>query len=1105
MYKNVSQLIEKERSRNPLHHFWTTTAAKNYTQENDGTAEFYNQFEETENNGVLFGKSKTSVDRSFGPDYVENSQESVIVHKADTTKGGVKTKFTEGNLELESLPVTTDCVENSLKSDPDLSDISSKTNPDADSESIDQLKEFSDTEETDYFDSEDEYWETRASEKNQKQDMGINLNPSTNSPKGGRYSKFINLPIFKQSIHDFAADNSLEVHDVIADGDCLFNAIADQLLINGCPGHTKESLRQIATQHLRKKSREDDGTHLSSFLFGETWEEYLSRMERPGQWGDHITLQTLADVFTLKIIVFNVYQDDIRRTEVEAESNEDIKTRLTIYLGHLGEFHYLSLRPKHWQIHWPYKAVLYRLLACSKDLNPEDSFALLKDRLSSMSSGKCISKSVLDETSEHISGIMHRRNEKNTQAGKKNHDEIFTVNSGGGLQLEDTEDSLQLLIEDLLHTDPISGTPLPHLTFLLKHLIPITMLCNEFGQLPPHTRGMFQFLGSFADGSNYILTDISKAQKMRDFYIKQMREKVAKVVVLKSNIPVLSSEAPPLPYALHFDTSNTKAGYCRLKFPPERAVLAGEKTFKIESETYLQAFSIEGYDSSFLNADISAKVKYIGLICPLSLVALDWLHSRRKFDFPSRLLLILFHDMPCTLIPKAHKNSENPLVEWKIDFSKIEMLLFDSLTDSQRHGFAVIKVLLDNITFHVEKKLQTKHIKSIFFQACEDIPSNFWNVNFSGCVLFVLSKLVICLKHRFLPHYFIPQSNLIDCFSVEEIDTICVYVESIRAFPAHTAQFVAENHGFTYGPNLVKSLLNDIACFVQNRNVAAVVEHTVVPCTYRTAKFLAKLGFYVPTCELLKEMHIQTQLITEYRLQNSLNLQDFFRNALHKMKQRSSRVILAKLFDARFGTNMANLFFKEKDFSLAKILPWVVDFKINWLEVPREKTGDLSTVAEFLLEYSFKEYEKRNKTLSTCTIEAAIRCLRHTIQEDSIDMKEIEDEDLKQEILSQKRELKAVLKLYYTQVFIVSRLRRDLCPLRKHMPDIEKLFQEFPEMGLIVSDMFAYLGMYNKSEEYATKFASHFPGLLRPSEYHVTLLSMDCMLARTFHEIECKQ
>lgn len=77
-------------------------------------------------------------------------------------------------------------------------------------------------------------------------------------------------------------------------------------------------------------------------------------MERSGEWGDHIMLQALVNVFFLEVVVFNVFQEDIRRTEVIAESKERVSYRLTIYLGHLGEFHYMSLRPKNWLHHWPY-------------------------------------------------------------------------------------------------------------------------------------------------------------------------------------------------------------------------------------------------------------------------------------------------------------------------------------------------------------------------------------------------------------------------------------------------------------------------------------------------------------------------------------------------------------------------------------------------------------------------------------------------------------------------------------------------------------------------------------------------------------------------------
>lgn len=46
----------------------------------------------------------------------------------------------------------------------------------------------------------------------------------------------------------FVQENNFEIHDVYGDGNCLFRAVADQLTINGCPGHTEESLRKAAIQ-----------------------------------------------------------------------------------------------------------------------------------------------------------------------------------------------------------------------------------------------------------------------------------------------------------------------------------------------------------------------------------------------------------------------------------------------------------------------------------------------------------------------------------------------------------------------------------------------------------------------------------------------------------------------------------------------------------------------------------------------------------------------------------------------------------------------------------------------------------------------------------------
>lgn len=81
-------------------------------------------------------------------------------------------------------------------------------------------------------------------------------------------------------------------------------------------------------------------------------------MNQNYQWGDHMVLKAIADALNLVVVVFNVYEDDIRRTEILSEGRPITKRqKLTIFLGHIGEFHYLSLRPIDWENDWPYSKV----------------------------------------------------------------------------------------------------------------------------------------------------------------------------------------------------------------------------------------------------------------------------------------------------------------------------------------------------------------------------------------------------------------------------------------------------------------------------------------------------------------------------------------------------------------------------------------------------------------------------------------------------------------------------------------------------------------------------------------------------------------------------
>lgn len=680
-----------------------------------------------------------------------------------------------------------------------------------------------------------------------------------------------------------------------------------------------------------------------------------------------------------------------------------------------------------------------------------------------MHTSTCIPKSELDKTAGFVLHFIKRgiATHRDTSENHLPEAELFNAYSGEDLQLDDTEDSLQCLIEDPFLTDPISGVPLPHLTIILKHLMP-SKLVKTPPPIPSSLETPFHFLG-LEDGSDYImLTDISRSKKMKSFYNKQKAQR--KVAMLRHDVRVKNKDfvkKDSITSVLYFEDSNTRPGFCRLQFPDGQVPMSDQNTLRTDSGLFLRAYNVPT-DINEYSKIIYAEVKYIGIRCDFSIVGQGWYTRRRRFDFPSHNLRWKVFKMCCTLIPKAHHQSDNPTIEWKVDFSMIDSLVMRNLTHQQRYGFALIKVLLENMTFHLKKRLKAKHLKAVFFQTLEEMPSSLWESNLSGCFLLVLSKLLICLKSGVLPHYFIPEKNLFDHFSANDINTLRVYVESIRVFPVQITDFVVEKHGFAYGPNFVRSALQDTQFFAKTREIDSVLSNGIF-LTYRTTRFLSRLGYYQTTYELLEAMHELT------KFSSGKSFLDFLNGALQQMKQRSSRVILAKLYDERFGTKIVDLFLNASKESLEKVLSWEIDFKINWLEIPCNISADLVSIAEFLYKHSLREREKRNYNLAVEIIETAIKCIKHAVQEDSLGVESIDDKELKLEILAQKREMKAKLKKYYIHAYRLSELDLNRSPIEGHMPDIENFCKEFPEMSSWVCVMFRFLGNDEKSHWYAEK------------------------------------
>ncbi|CAH2074346.1 unnamed protein product [Thlaspi arvense] len=125
--------------------------------------------------------------------------------------------------------------------------------------------------------------------------------------------------------------NRLEMFDfaevkVPGDGNCQFRALADQLYKTA--DRHKHVRRQIVKQ---LKSRPDSYEGYVPMDFS----EYLKKMSRSGEWGDHVTLQAAADAYRVKIVVLTSFKNTCY-IEILPTSQE---SKGVIFLSFWAEIH----------------------------------------------------------------------------------------------------------------------------------------------------------------------------------------------------------------------------------------------------------------------------------------------------------------------------------------------------------------------------------------------------------------------------------------------------------------------------------------------------------------------------------------------------------------------------------------------------------------------------------------------------------------------------------------------------------------------------------------------------------------------------------------------
>jgi hypothetical protein len=130
----------------------------------------------------------------------------------------------------------------------------------------------------------------------------------------------------------------LKLYDLVecrvqGDGNCQFRALSDQFYRT--TEHHKFVRRQVVNQ---LKSHPELYEGYVPMAYG----DYLKKMSRSGEWGDHVTLQAAADSYSIKIFVITSFKDTC---SIEILPKVEKSNRI-IFLSFWAEVHYNSIYPE---------------------------------------------------------------------------------------------------------------------------------------------------------------------------------------------------------------------------------------------------------------------------------------------------------------------------------------------------------------------------------------------------------------------------------------------------------------------------------------------------------------------------------------------------------------------------------------------------------------------------------------------------------------------------------------------------------------------------------------------------------------------------------------
>src|SRR6218665_3913792 len=175
------------------------------------------------------------------------------------------------------------------------------------------------------------------------------------------------------------------------------------------------------------------------------------------------------------------------------------------------------------------------------------------------------------------------------------------------------------------------------------------------------------------------------------------------------------------------------------------------KNSKNECYTHLQTYDYDNPHGPALQTPAGWSITFDSVYsvqCPhWPSEAQEWITRKRSHGWPSEQLIDEIVREGCLLVGKTHPNfKDGDNIQWRYSFSKAEMMLVSSWTDSQKYVYHVLRMIKSEFLKRGDDEqntgICTYYLKTQMLWACEEKPADFWaDSNLLRCICKILKEV----------------------------------------------------------------------------------------------------------------------------------------------------------------------------------------------------------------------------------------------------------------------------------------------------------------------------------------------------------------------------